>query len=162
MTRRITNIVLAFGLWLLLTWTLDVEMVVVGAVFSIVVGLAVGELLGVSPASFFNPRRWFWFILFIPYFAFECAKANLDMAYRVLHPAMPIRPGVVRIHTSLKTDFGRSFLATSITLMPGTHVVDVVDDRIYVHWINVQGNGEDDYTRRIVRGFEKLLGNILE
>jgi multicomponent Na+:H+ antiporter subunit E len=162
MTRRLTGILIAFGLWLLLTWSLDVQTVIIGAVCSVLVGLMAGGLLGVSPLGLLNPRRWFWFLVFVPYFACKCVMANLDMAYRVIHPKMPIRPGVVRIRTGLQTDFGRTFLATSITLMPGTHVVDVVDDRIYVHWVNVQGEGEDEHTRRIVRGFEKLLRNILE
>ena len=162
MRTRITNVVLAYALWLLLTWSLEPETLVAGAVVAVAVGLMVGEILQIPPGMFFNPRRWFWGLVYVPYFALECARANLDMAYRVLHPAMPIRPGVVRIHTTLKSDVARAFLATSITLMPGTHVVDIVDDRVYVHWINVRGSGEDDHTRRIVRGFESLLRKVFE
>lgn len=162
MISRLINILLAFALWLLLTWSLEVESVAVGLAFSTAVGLMMGGLLELTPRKFFDPRRWLWGLVYIPYFIWECAKANVDMAYRVLHPGMPIRPGVVRIHTTLKSDFGRSFLAASITLMPGTHVVDIVDDRIYVHWINVHGTGEEDHTRFVVRGFETLLRKILE
>jgi multicomponent Na+:H+ antiporter subunit E len=158
--KKLSDTILVFIVWLLLTWSLRAQDLAVGIVFSALVGLMVGNLLDVRPARLFDPRRWFWFLAYVPYFAWNCARANLDMAYRVLHPAMPIRPGVVKVRVTLKGDVARAFLATSITLMPGTHVIDVVGDHLYLHWVNVRGETEEEHTRRIVRHFEFFLGKI--
>ncbi|NPA75717.1 MAG: cation:proton antiporter [Euryarchaeota archaeon] len=83
-----------------------------------------------------NPVRWILFIVygFGPFFA-AMAKANIDVAYRVI--TGKIRPGIVKIDPKLKTDYGITFLANSITLTPGTLSVDEKDGVLYVHWINV-------------------------
>ena len=86
----------------------------------------------------FNPVRWFLFLGYLigPFFV-ALAKANLDVAYRVI--TGKIDPGIVRITPGLKTDLGITMLANSITLTPGTLSVDIDEDTndLYVHWINV-------------------------
>ena len=48
--------------------------------------------------------------------------------------------GIVRFNPSLTTDAGRTFLANSITLTPGTLTLDIDETTgdFYVHWINVK------------------------
>ena len=86
-----------------------------------------------------NPVRWFLFVSYVigPFFI-EMAKANVDVAYRVL--TGKINPGIVKISPKLKTDLGISMLANSITLTPGTLSVDIDEDTndLYIHWINVK------------------------
>ena len=137
--KRFTDAVLVFIIWLLLTWSFTWEDVLVGAVLSVIVALLVGDFLPTRPARLIAPLRWIVMLVYMPYFLYYCVRANLDVAYRVLHPAMPIRPGIVKVHTHLKSGLGITFLATSITLTPGTLVVDVVGQDLYVHWINIKG-----------------------
>lgn len=59
--------------------------------------------------------------------------ASMQVAYLVIHPAMPISPGMVRFPLSLKKDLNRVLLANSITLTPGTLTVLVEKDEIVVH-----------------------------
>jgi multicomponent Na+:H+ antiporter subunit E len=86
-----------------------------------------------------NPGRWIVLALYliVPFFI-EMAKANLDVAYRVITGR--IRPGIVKISPGLKTDLGTMFLANSITLTPGTLTVDVDEktNDLYVHMINIK------------------------
>ncbi len=90
--------------------------------------------------------RWLKFLVygFGPFFL-AMAKANLDVAYRVI--TGKIRPGIVKIDPKLKSDFGVTFLANSITLTPGTLSVDVDDENhLYVHWINIpEGEEKKDF-----------------
>ena len=109
-----------------------------------------------------NPRRYFWLILYIPVFLWECFKANLDVAYRVIHPKLPIKPGIVKVKTHLKTNIGRVFLANSITMTPGTLSVDLVGNTLYIHWINVTSKNPNIYTQKIAGRFEKFLKRIFE
>ena len=90
------------------------------------------------------------------------AKANFDVAYRVLHPKMPISPGIVKVKTGLKSEMARTFLANSITLTPGTMTVDIKDDHLYIHWINVRHTEVEDASKDIVSRFEPLLKKIFD
>jgi multicomponent Na+:H+ antiporter subunit E len=91
-------------------------------------------------------------------------KANIDVAYRVSHPNLPIRPGIVKVKTSLKSDTGLTFLANCITLTPGTMTVDIDKNSgfLYIHWINVKDKDVEGATERIVKRFERRLTRIFE
>jgi multicomponent Na+:H+ antiporter subunit E len=150
MLATLVTSVFAFILYLLLTFgsgtigAWSVEELVSGAVLSVIAGLIGGRLIKPrekgekSAYRLLNPVRLLLFIVYLcgP-FLLALAKANLDVAYRVITGR--IRPGIVRISPGLATDFGRTFLANSITLTPGTLTVDVDDESgdFYVHWIQV-------------------------
>ncbi len=106
--------------------------------------------------------RIIWFLWYLPIFLWECIKANMDVAYRVLHPKMPIKPGIVKVKTKLKTDIAKTFLANSITMTPGTLSVDIKDEFLYIHWIYVRDEGMEKATEIIVDKFEKHLKRIFE
>jgi multicomponent Na+:H+ antiporter subunit E len=91
-------------------------------------------------------------------------KANFDVAYRVVHPKLPIKPGIVKVKTKLKSDTGLTFLANSITLTPGTMSVDIDKENgyLYIHWINVKSTDLEKATEIIVSRFEKILEKIFE
>lgn len=55
---------------------------------------------------------------------------------------------------------GRMVLANSITLTPGTLTIDIKDDTLYIHWIDVQSEDINEATKAIVRKFEKYLEKI--
>jgi len=97
-------------------------------------------------------------------FVWECLKANIDVTYRVIHPDIPINPGIVKVKTSLKSDTGLTFLANSITLTPGTLSVDIDKDEgaLYIHWIDVRYQDIKGATEEIVKRFEKILTEIFE
>ena len=92
-------------------------------------------------------------------FAFSWAliKSNLDVAFRVIKPSLPINPGIVKVKTKLKTPIGKMMLANSITLTPGTITVDIKDDTLYIHWIDVTSTDIEEATKNIVVSFEKYL-----
>jgi len=92
----------------------------------------------------------------------ECIKANFDVAYRVLHPAMPIKPGIVKFKLNLQSDFARTMLANSITMTPGTIAVDIVGDYLYVHWIYVSSEDPEEYSQKIAGRFEKYIKKTFE
>ena len=85
------------------------------------------------------------------------------VAYRVFHPAMPIRPGIVKVTTRLRLRAARTILGNSITLTPGTLSVDVRDDGVLmVHWIYVRTLDEEEAARRLIGRFEWFIERIFE
>ena len=111
-----------------------------------------------------DPARWFWAGVYLAVLAYYIVKANLQVAYIVLHPGLPIRPGVVRVRTSLRTTAARVALANSITLTPGTFTLDLDDERgvLYVHWLAVEAEDELRASEIIVARFEPLLRRVFE
>ena len=141
-----TTAAFALAVYLLLVlWTGSIGLwssseLIAGVVLSVLAGLLGGRLLWERGGwRMLQPHRWVLFLFYLigPFFL-AMARANLDVAWRVLTGR--IRPGIVRFNPGLRTDLGRTVLANSITLTPGTLTVDVDDDTgdFYVHWINVK------------------------
>ena len=161
--RRLIYFVVSFIVWLLLTWTLEIQVVIAGLAASIVVALLFHEILPKEHHVFVSPMRIFWLLVYIPVFFYYVIMANFDVVYRALHPKMPINPGIVKIKTGLKTESGITALANSITLTPGTLTVDLTDDGfLYIHWINVKSTETEKATKHIAQRFEWFLKKIFE
>jgi len=122
------------SLWL---WSLDE--IIMGIILSLIVGFIAKKIFIKRNLRMLNPIRWGVFIIYLigPFF-YGMAKANFDVAYRVI--TGKINPGIVKINPNLKTDLGITMLANSITLTPGTLSVDIDEDKnnLYIHWINVK------------------------
>jgi len=161
--RRIIYFVLAFITWLVLNWTLNVQFIIAGLIASAIVSILFHEMLPKEHHIFVSPVRIFWFLVYVPVFIYYMLMANFDVVYRALHPAMPIKPGIVKIKTNLKTDSGITALANSITLTPGTLTVDLTDDGyLYIHWINVKSADIEEATKQIAGTFEWFIQRIFE
>ena len=103
----IVMFVIAYLVWILLSWVPDWQHLIVGLVAAFIVAALTNDLFEKSPKIFKKPRRYFYFIFeYLPVFLWECLKANLDVAYRVIHPALPINPGIVKVKTALKSELG--------------------------------------------------------
>ena len=160
--RYITVFILSMVFWLMLTFEFKVPNLIVGAVASIVASAIFTRFFIHNIYKLLQPQRYFWFLVYLAVFIWECIKANIDVAYRVLHPAMPIRPGIVKVKTTLKSDMAKMLLANSITMTPGTISVDIIDDYLYIHWIYIRSEDPEVYTPIITGAFENLIKKIIE
>lgn len=160
--RYIIYFIIAFGFWLLLTLSVKVDHLIAGAVVVLISTIFFGGYFTSRPIKFLQLHRLFWFVLYIPIFLWYMVKANIDVAYRVLHPERPIKPGIVKIKTILKTDIAKVFLANSITLTPGTMTCEVDGDYLYIHWIWVQSSDLVEASKIIASRFEVFLRRIFE
>jgi multicomponent Na+:H+ antiporter subunit E len=138
------------GLW-------SVEEILIGLILSLITGFICQGLFIKDSYRMANPARWILFIAYLigPFFV-ALAKANIDVAYRVI--TGKIRPGIVKIKPDLKTDLGITMLANSITLTPGTLTVDIDEDthELYIHWINV----DDEAIKKSPVDCKYICGNF--
>jgi len=165
MKSRIVLFFIALLAWFMLTWPPDIQHIIIGIAVSAFVSFITGDLFIRRPHMLKHPLRyWYFFAHYVPIFLWQCLKANIDVAYRVLHPKLPINPGIVKVKTDLKTDTALTFLANSITLTPGTMTVDIDKDNgvLYIHWIDVKAPDTKGATEIIVKRFEKILKKIFE
>lgn len=146
MRAFIITTIVCFLVYLLLTTGSGTEVLGLWSTIELAFGVLLSLIAGVAARTVFvkknyrmaNPVRWITLLGYLigPFFI-ALAKANLDVAYRVI--TGKINPGIVRISPGLHTDLGITMLANSITLTPGTLTVDIDEQTndLYIHWINV-------------------------
>ena len=157
MKNFIISFHLFFPVWLLLNGSVAPEYLVTGAVIS-------SFLAGWSTLRFpvfenirLTPKAFFAFFVFSHVFLFELIKSNIDVAKRVLSPALPINPGIIAVKTKLTDPVARFMLANAITLTPGTFTLDTYGDTFYIHWIDAGNENAEKNSIDMVRKFEKYL-----
>jgi multicomponent Na+:H+ antiporter subunit E len=160
--RYVTVFILSMIFWFMLTFEFTFSNFIVGVAASLITSLIFTRFFVKDVYKLIQPHRYFWFLVYLVVFIRECIKANIDVAYRVLHPAMPIRPGIVKVKTTLKSDMAKMLLANSITMTPGTISVDIIDDYLYIHWIYISSDNPEVYTGIITGAFEKYIKRIIE
>ncbi len=166
MQRAMAYLVASGALWLLwlaLGGTTDPQELAAGGVVAVLRALVAGGApFTARSLRIFEPRRLAYAVAYVPYMAWAIVKANLDVARRVVDPRLPIRPGIVRVRTRLTHPVARIALANSITLTPGTLTVDMCDEELCIHWVDVTAENIEEATREIVSGFERYLEVIFE
>ncbi len=160
--KYITLFIITLIFWLLITLSLSLDNVIVGVIAALITTFLFGNHFVKGVGKFAEIPRYGWLLLYIFIFLWECIKANFDVAYRVLHPAMPIKPGIVKVKLGIKSNIAKTMLANSITMTPGTIAVDVNDDIMYVHWIYVSSDDPEVYSNKVAGRFEKYIKKIFE
>ena len=145
MKSFIITAISAFIFYLIFTlggWS--VEDAIAGSVFALIVAAIAKSYQMENIGSLINPFKIIVVVLYLigPFFL-ELARANCDVALRVI--TGKIRPGIIRYDPKLKTDLGTMFIASSITLTPGTLTVDVNEqtNELYIHLLNVKVGDEN-------------------
>ncbi len=152
-----------WAMWIVFTTSLDPQELAVGAVASALVATISYKVLFTKGAGKkLGPSRVAYAIAYFPAYVWAEMKSHADVIYRILHPRMPIRPGIVQVPTKLRTDFGMTGLANAITMTPGTLSVEVDEKKpsLYVHWIDVKAVDPDQASAKIAKPFERFLGRI--
>jgi len=132
---------------------------------ALVVALAFSKMIVSHDTKSLDPRRLIWLLVYlVHYLTIIEFKAHLDVAKRILHPRMPIRPGIVRVPYTTKTDYGVVLVSNSITNTPGTVVVDLDENKkvLYVHWIDVKAIEPEQTYKYISKTFEKYAKKIFD
>ena len=70
----------------------------------------------------------------------DLAKASLQIAWLTVRPGPPPQSAIVRAPLSVKSDLTLSLIASILTLIPGTMVIDIDQARriLYVHVLDVR------------------------
>jgi multicomponent Na+:H+ antiporter subunit E len=151
-----------FLLWILLAGTLREDELIAGVVAALLVTVIAGPRLAILSGVRLTPLAPVHLVLYLWTFFTALIRSNFDVARRVLTPSLPIRPGVVEVETRLQSPLARMLLANSITLTPGTLTIDIIGDRLLVHWIYCPpGTDLAQATRSISESFERHISGFL-
>ncbi len=150
------SLIVLFVLWLAIAGANRDEIIAGGAV-ALLISLLFGRNLTLLAELRLTPRALLRMPVYLLVFLIELIKSAVDVSRRVLSPSLPIHPGIVKVRTRLKSRLGRIILANSITLTPGTMVVETAGEYFYIHWIDLTAPDIEAATESIVRKFEAHL-----
>lgn len=144
--------------WVMLVNTLAPATLLIGALISLAVALLYRDGLSFFTEFRATPQAVIAGFLYYGYFFRKLVVSNLRLAAIVISPSLPIRPGIIKVRTGLKSRMGRLMLANSITLTPGTLTVELKDEWLYVHCVTLDTPDDiEAATAEIAAGFERYL-----
>ncbi|KPQ29236.1 MAG: multicomponent Na+:H+ antiporter subunit E [Marinobacter excellens HL-55] len=126
-----------------------------GLAFGAVVSALVAVVsLRLFPASGFSVRPA-GLMLFLGYFLSRSVVAGVDVARRLLSPALPVQPGEITLTLNLPEGSPRWLLANTLSLMPGTLSILLEGNRLTLHCLDIR-----DRVERDVRETERQVGRV--
>jgi len=153
-----------FWLWALLTlvWiaissSLALESVITGALIAAALAYMFARRFAIWRGIRFSPTRLYHFIIYTGVFVVELVRANINMMRYVYAPRLSVEPGVVKVKTNLKSPIGRLALANSISLTPGSLVLDIGKDELLVHCLDMRAIDPKKVTETVSGPFEAHL-----
>ncbi len=76
---------------------------------------------------------WHELVRFVPFFLVRSLKGGIDVAWRALHPSMPIAPVLFEYTLRISPGLPRVLVANTVNLLPGTLSTELTRDRLKVH-----------------------------
>ncbi len=149
--------VMLMAIWMVLNNTIQIAPLLIGAGVSLLLSFAICKKCSIFNDININPKSIYYTFVYLGVFVVELVKSNVDIAMRVLNPALPINPGIIKAETVLKSKMARLILANSITLTPGTFTIDIKENTLYIHCVHIDGDNTEKYAQSIIRKFEKYL-----
>ena len=143
--------------WIAMSSSLAIPSVATGALIAAALAYMFARKFEIWGGISFSPSRLYHFILYTLVFVVELVRANITMMRYVYAPRIDVDPGVVTVKTGLKSPIGRLALANSISLTPGSLVLDIGEEGLTVHCLDMRAIDPDDASRTIAGPFETHL-----
>lgn len=152
----LSNVLLSF-VWVFLMDDLRTIQFLVGFILGYLILFLFRGLL--PDQSYF--RRTIGFLKYLMYFVYKNIEANAIVAWEVLSPTNHMRPGFLKIDPRSDTPLEITWLAATISLIPGTLTVDTSedDDFLYVHAMHIYD--PEKIRREILDELEPLILEFL-
>ena len=129
--------ILILVFWVILNGKIDLEILLLGLLFTFLLGILEKYLFNYSPKKeLAYLKRVPFFIYYLYVLIKEVIKANITMIKIDTNKKIKIDPILIKFHSGLKTSFGNFILANSITLTPGTITISNKGDEFVVHCLS--------------------------
>ena len=129
---------LLFIFWMIIASTISWIELVFGFFASLMIVLySLDMVFTVDDSTAIRPKTLKALFVLILTLLWEIFIANFHVAKIVLSRKMPIDPGFATIRNPLKKDLNKALYGNAITMTPGTLTVDMKDDEIIVHGLEM-------------------------
>jgi multicomponent Na+:H+ antiporter subunit E len=151
-----SNVLLAV-IWMFLHSSVTMNQFLLGFVLGYVILYFFRGLL--PDSSYF--RRTLGLLKFLGLFAWKNVQANFIVAWEVITPSNHMRPGFLKINPEAETPLEITWLANTISLIPGTLTVDTSedDDYLYIHAMHIRDS--EEIKREITEDIEPAILEFL-
>lgn len=153
-----------FLFWLLISGSLHLKFICIGAAASFAVAWVCMPLFMIR--NFKRTKKYFaldvsliQFAIFFIWLLKELILSNLDVAWAVWKKAMPVEPKLIRFRMHFDNPLAIALLANSITLTPGTLTLNVSNEGIFeIHALTptaAKGIAEGNMVRKVAKLFRE-------
>lgn len=161
--RMIALFCWSFAVWVLLTWAITLEQLLIGAAVAsaVAAGLApLGEVAG--PWQLLAPRRLAAAAAILLLAARRIVAANLRLARLIWDPRLPLRSGMVIVPTQESSEGGLTAVGLITSVIVDNQLVDL--DRsaaqLQYHAVEVPEGGQAAAREKINGPVERLLAGF--
>ncbi len=134
MKRFVMTFIVVYIVWIFLIHNLNPGELLIGAGISVMATLVTWEFFTEERHKMiFNPLNWIRALKYLVIFIYLEILSHIDVAKMII--TGNIKPAIVGVKTKFKTDLGKTMLANSITLTPGTLTLEIDKNTLYVHSI---------------------------
>ena len=152
MRAQFLIIILLFIFWLALSGQYQFLLLALGIASAILVAY-LSDRMRVIGAGEHRPILYLKLPVYIIWLVWQIILANAQVAYRIMHPRLPIEPQYLKIKLAGNKPLLHLIHANSITLTPGTISTNIQDGFIHAHVLS------DANTRDLLDG--KIAKKIL-
>ncbi|MFQ5552590.1 MAG: Na+/H+ antiporter subunit E [Thermoplasmata archaeon] len=149
--------------WMFLAGSLTLLTFLVGLLFAALAVVLTRRILKPELRESFPRvlRRLPAFLLYAGFFVKNVIIGNLDVAYRAVHPDLPVYPGILAVDIEGLSDLEVTMIANTITLTPGTLTLDfdMNRDRMFIHTINAR---ELEEVREEIQTVQRYVRRVLK
>jgi multicomponent Na+:H+ antiporter subunit E len=139
MIRYVSLVATLFAFWLLLSGIFTPFLLAAGLGCAIAVTFVARRMDVVDREGHPIHLAWGAFVSYWPWLAIEIIRSAWHVTRIVLKPGLPVSPTLTAFVPSQKTDLGLVIHANSITLTPGTVVIEAERGRFLVHALTREG-----------------------
>lgn len=149
-----------FGFWLVLSGRYGLLFLGMGLVSSLLVtalthDIVVGGFGQQRRPLATLPLRVWRMVAYLVWLSGRILVSSAQLAYIVCHPRMPLDPAMARFRTGLRSPMARTFLANTISLIPGTMTVSL-DEEVYTIHVLMPSSADDLTSGRM----QNIIGRV--
>jgi multicomponent Na+:H+ antiporter subunit E len=130
--RIISFFLTLMGFWWLISWQSSAQLLIIGTICCLAVTILSAKL-GIIDMEGHPIEKMPRFGAYMLWLLWEILLANIDVVKVVWHPRMPIQPKMFTAPNPMKSGFGSTLYANSITLTPGTVTVSIDKRDMLIH-----------------------------
>jgi multicomponent Na+:H+ antiporter subunit E len=149
-----------FVVWMITNSTMTIEVAMLGTFITLPISWVFASSSDTWTRVRWAPKGILHFLLYSGTFFVELVKANINMMRYIYALRIDIKPGIIKVRTRLQSPIGRLALANTIALTPGSLVMELRGDMLFIHLLDIDGIDADAATDAIVTPFERHLEHV--
>lgn len=97
----------------------------------------------------------------VGFFVWQLILANFQIAYDLITPRHHIRPAIIAVPLSARTDHQITLLCNLVTITPGAIALDVSADRQVLYVYEMYVRDPEEARRKIKDGYERRIMEVM-